>query len=187
MEVVIEPKSKKDRSKLRSALSSLAKEDPALSVATDGTTGQTILKGMSEDHLEPIVLRIKEEYEIEVRVGAPQVIYQHDSLVISSAARLWEPLMLVRVVTPEAFSAVVARDAINRRGEVIGKSKLDNGIRVDALVPLANLGSYKNALRSMTQGRSTYTMEFARYAPVPLPDDDPPKRPAVIMRDRKAK
>jgi elongation factor G len=272
IEVAVEPKTKADQEKMGMALSRLASEDPSLRLSTDQESGQTILKGMGELHLEIIVDRMKREFKVEANVGAPQVAYRetitrkctidythkkqsggsgqfaritlefeplpagsgfvfeneivggavpkefvpgvekglkaslgngvvagfptidfkatltdgayHDVdssvLAFEIAARaafreglpkgdpkLLEPIMKVEVVTPEDYTGSVIGDLTGRRGQIQGQDMRGNAIVVDAMVPLAKMFGYVNTLRSMTQGRAQYSMEFHHYEQVP--------------------
>ena len=272
IELAVEPKTKADQEKMGMALSRLASEDPSLRVSSDAETGQTILKGMGELHLEIIVDRMKREFKVEANVGAPQVAYRetitkkavidythkkqsggsgqyarltlefeplpagsgfqfenevvggsipkefipgvekglkacldngvvagyptidfkatlvegayHDVdssvLAFEIAARaafregmpkgdpkLLEPIMKVEVVTPEDYTGSVIGDLTGRRGQIQGQDMRGNAIVVDAMVPLAKMFGYVNTLRSMTQGRAQYTMQFDHYEQVP--------------------
>ena len=272
IEVAIEPKTKGDQEKMGAALMRLAQEDPSFRVSTDQESGQTILKGMGELHLEIKVDILKRTYKVEANVGAPQVAYretitktvEHDythkkqsggsgqyarielrfeplppgsgyefendvvggavpkeyvpgvekglraaretgillgfpvidfkiSLIdgayhdVDSSAlafeiaaraafkegiakagpRLLEPIMRVEVVTPEDYMGDVIGDLNSRRGHVTGMDSRGNARVVNALVPLANMFGYVNNLRSMSQGRATYSMHFDHYAQVP--------------------
>ena len=272
IELAIEPKTKADQEKMGMALSRLASEDPSLRVSSDEETGQTILKGMGELHLEIIVDRMKREFKVEANVGAPQVAYRetitkkttidythkkqsggsgqfarisleleplqpgegfvfeskivggavpkefipgvekglkssldngvvagyptidfkatlvdgayHDVdssvLAFEIAARaafregmpkgdpkLLEPIMKVEVVTPEDYTGSVIGDLTGRRGQIQGQDMRGNAIVVNAMVPLAKMFGYVNTLRSMTQGRAQYTMQFDHYEQVP--------------------
>ena len=268
----IEPKSKADQAKLGEGLSKLASEDPSLRVRTDEETGQTIIAGMGELHLEIIVDRLKREHKVEANVGAPEVAYresitknvrvegkwikqsggrgqyghvwiemgpgekgtgfvfenkvvggtvpkefvpsvekgireamtrgvlagypvvdvtaalvdgsyhdvdsqaQHFELAASvafqegarkSGLQLLEPMMAVEVVCPEDFMGDVIGDLNSRRGQVKNMDQRGNNKVVTADVPLAKMFGYSTDLRSKTQGRATYSMEFANYSVVP--------------------
>ena len=272
--VAVEPKTKADQEKMGIALNRLAKEDPSFRVRTDEESGQTIISGMGELHLEIIVDRMKREFGVEANVGAPQVAYRetirkavkaeykhakqsggkgqyghvviemepmepggagyefideikggviprefipsvdkgirdtlpngvvagfpvvdvrirlvfgsyHDvdssqlafELAASQAVKegmrqaspaLLEPIMAVEVETPEEYMGDVMGDLNRRRGIVLGMD--DDGIggkKVRAEVPLAEMFGYSTDLRSATQGRATYSMEFAKYAEAP--------------------
>jgi elongation factor G len=269
--IAIEPKTQVGQDKLAMALSKLAVEDPSFSVKTDPETGQTIISGMGELHLEIIVDRLVREYKIEAYVGRPQVAYRetiaHDadaegkyirqtggrgqyghvqlhvepaqgkgivfedatvggavprefipavergvreslargvmagypvidvavrltggsyheldssemafqiagSMGATAAAReagpvLLEPLMQVEVLTPDEFMGEVTGNLASRRGRVSGMEARGSAQAVTAEVPLASMFGYSTDVRSMTQGRATYTMQFSRYAPVP--------------------
>jgi elongation factor G len=270
--IAVEAKTKADMDKLGSALGRLAAEDPTFRVAVDSETGQTLISGMGELHLEIITDRLFREFGVAANVGRPQVAYKetitrsarvegryikqtggsgeygvvkievepgapgsgfvfenalrgqalpreyvpairqgceealqsgelagypvvdvkvrlldgqaHEvdssersfkiagSLAMRDALRegrpvLLEPLMSVEVVAPPDFVGVVQGDLNARRGSITGLESRAGAQVVSALVPLAQMFGYVNALRSMTQGRATYTMEFSRYAQVP--------------------
>ena len=272
IEVAVEPKTKGDQEKMGMALARLATEDPSFRVTTDIESGQTIIKGMGELHLEIIVDRMKREFKVEANVGAPQVAYRetisktleydythkkqsggsgqyarlkvryepleagkgyefendtvggsvpreyvpgvikgldsarpagpiagfpvidfkatlidgayHDvdssALAFEIAARanfreaiqkagpkLLEPMMRVEVVTPEDYMGDVIGDLNSRRGQINNMDSRGNARVVHAMVPLANMFGYVNNLRSMSQGRATYTMHFDHYEQVP--------------------
>jgi elongation factor G len=272
IEIAIEPKSKADQEKLGVALAKLAAEDPSFRVSTDQESGQTILKGMGELHLDIKVDILKRTYKVEANIGAPQVAYRekisrqvtkdythkkqtggsgqfarikivceplppgsgfmfenkviggnvpkeyipgvekglesvlgsgvlagfpvvdlkvtlidgayHDvdssALAFEIAARaalkealreaapiLLEPIMKVEVVTPEDYTGSVIGDLNSRRGQIQGQDMRGNANVVNAMVPLANMFGYVNNLRSMSQGRATFTMQFDHYADVP--------------------
>ena len=272
IEVAVEPKTKADHEKMGTALGRLAQEDPSFRVTTDHESGQTIIKGMGELHLEILVDRMKREFKVEANVGAPQVAYRetisssydvdythkkqsggagqfarvkitfepgepgsgyefinkikggniptelipgvekgliaqqqtgvmagfpcidfkatltdgayHDVdssvLAFEIAARaafregiakaspvLLEPMMKVEVVTPEEYMGDVIGDLNSRRGQVQEMSTRGNANVVDAMVPLANMFGYVNNLRSLSQGRANYSMQFDHYEQVP--------------------
>ena len=270
--IAIEPKSKADQEKLGLSLQKLATEDPSFRVRTDEETGQTIISGMGELHLEIIVDRLLREFSVGANVGKPQVAYRetvrraveqqgrfvrqtggrgqygdvwiklepqesgkgfefvdaikggsipreyipavekgikeatdngalagypvvdvkvtlfdgsyHDvdsseiafkiagSMAFKEATRkaspvLLEPIMSVEVVVPEDFMGDVIGDISSRRGKVLGMDDRPAAKAIDARVPLAQMFGYATDLRSMTQGRATYTMQFSHYEPVP--------------------
>jgi elongation factor G len=270
--VSIEPKTKVDQEKMGVALARLAEEDPTFQVRTDEETGQTVISGMGELHLEVIVDRMKREFKVEAGVGRPQVAYRetvrgaahkvegrfvrqtggsgqygivyidlepapgegfdfvnqikggsvptefipavekgveealetgvkagypmvdvrvtltdgkyHEtdsselafkvagSLAVKEAAQrakpvLLEPIMAVEVVTPQEFLGDVIGDLSRRRGRVEGQEPRGNALAVRASVPLSEMFGYATDLRSNTQGRATYTMQFDRYEEVP--------------------
>jgi elongation factor G len=270
--IAIEPKSKADQEKLGISLQKLATEDPSFSVRTDEETGQTIISGMGELHLEIIVDRLLREFNVGANVGKPQVAYKetvrraveqhgrfvrqtggrgqygdvwiklepqqpgsgfefvdaikggsipreyipavekgireatengplagypvvdvkatlfdgsyHDvdsseiafkiagSMAFKEASRkadpiLLEPIMAVEVVVPPEFMGDVIGDLSSRRGKVLGMDSRPAAQAIDARVPLAQMFGYATDLRSMTQGRATYTMQFSHYEPVP--------------------
>ena len=272
IEVAVEPKTKADQEKMSEALGRLAAEDPSFGVSSDIESGQTIIKGMGELHLDIIVDRMKREFKVEADVGAPQVAYREtitseadvdythkkqsggagqfarvkmvvkkgeagcglefinkvvggnipkeyipgvqkgiesamqngvvagypvidisvtlydgafhdvDSSVMAfeiagrsafkdalskSKPKLLEPMMRVEVVTPEDFVGDVIGDLNSRRGQVQGMEPQGNATLVKANVPLATMFGYVNNLRSMTQGRAVYTMQFDKYELVP--------------------
>lgn len=270
--VAIEPKTKADQEKMGIALGRLSKEDPSMRVFTDEESGQTILAGQGELHLEILVDRMKREFSVEANVGSPQVNYRetitapveqegkfirqsggrgqyghvwirleprepgsgyefvdeikggaipkeyipavtkgiveqmqngvlagfpvvdvkatlfdgsfHDvdssemafkiagSMAFKEGAlkakpKLLEPIMSVEVVTPEDYMGDVMGDLNRRRGILQGMDETPAGKTVSALVPLSEMFGYATALRSMSQGRATYTMEFKKYAEAP--------------------
>ncbi len=272
IEVAVEPKTKGDQDKMATALSRLADEDPSFRVSVDKESGQTIIKGMGELHLEIIVDRMRREFKVDANVGAPQVAYREtishaanadyihkkqtggagqfarvkltleplapgsgvefeskvvggsvprefipavkkgvvgaatggvvagfpmidflarltdgDSHEVDSSAlafeiaaraafreaamragaKLLEPMMRVEVVTPEDYMGDVMGDLSARRGHITGMEQRGNAQVVNAMVPLATMFGYVNNLRSMTQGRATYSMHFDHYEPVP--------------------
>jgi elongation factor G len=270
--IAVEPKSKADQEKMGMALARLVAEDPSLRVNSVSESGQTILRGMGELHLDIIIDRMKREFKVEANVGAPQVAYRetitktgeidythkkqtggsgqyarviirfepqeagtgysfeaditggsvpkefipgvekglesaketgvvagfpcidfkatlfdgayHDvdssALAFEIAARaafregipkckpaLLEPVMKVEVVTPEDYMGDVIGDLNSRRGQVQNMDSRGNARVVTAMVPLANMFGYINTLRSMSQGRAQYSMEFHHYEQVP--------------------
>ena len=272
--VAVEPRSQADQEKMGLALSKLAQEDPSFRVKTDEETGQTIISGMGELHLDIIVDRMRREFSVEANIGKPQVAYRerirntaeiegkfvrqsggrgqyghvwirfepaedegaeglefvneivggvvpreyipavnkgieeqmqngvlagypllglkatlydgsfHDvdsnemafkiaasmatkKLADEGGAVLLEPIMKVEVVTPEENMGDVVGDLNRRRGLILGMNDSSAGKIVDADVPLAEMFGYATDLRSATQGRATYTMEFARYSEAP--------------------
>ncbi len=272
IEVAVEPKTKADQEKMGVALNRLAAEDPSFRVTSDEESGQTVIKGMGELHLEIIVDRMKREFKVEANVGAPQVAYREtitkrsevdythkkqtggsgqfarvkivfepieagsgfvfenavtggsvpkefvpgvakglessreggviagfpmidfmatlidgashdvDSSVMAfeiaaryafkegimkAAPKLLEPIMRVEVVTPEEYMGDIIGDLNSRRGQISGMDDQANAKVIAAMVPLANMFGYVNTLRSMSQGRSTYTMHFDHYEQVP--------------------
>lgn len=272
IDLAIEPKTKSDQERLSMSLSRLLKEDPSLRVKVNEESGQTIISGMGELHLEIIVDRMKREFKVEANVGAPQVAYReafskeieidythkkqsggagqfakvkiifrpqerskgfafknsifggavpkeyipaveagivkamtsgcilgypvvdleaelidgqyHDvdssSMAFEIAARaafregmkqsnpkLLEPVMKVEVITPEEYMGDVIGDLNSRRGQINSMTPRSGAMVVFAMVPLANMFGYVNNLRSMSQGRAQFTMQFAYYADVP--------------------
>ncbi len=271
IEIAIEPKTKADQEKMGIALNRLAAEDPSFRVKSDEESGQTIIAGMGELHLDIIVDRMRREFKVEANIGQPQVAYResitktaeidythkkqsggagqfarvkiifepHDgddfifeSKVVGGAvpkeyipgvqkgiesvmgsgplagfpmlgvkatlidggyhdvdssvlafeiaaraafrdgakkagAQLLEPIMKVEVVTPEDYVGDVIGDLNSRRGQISGTEARGIATVVNAMVPLANMFGYVNTLRSMSQGRAQYTMQFDHYEPVP--------------------
>jgi elongation factor G len=270
--VAVEPKSTVDQEKMGIALQRLAKEDPSFRVHTDQETGQTIISGMGELHLEIIVDRMKREFKVEANVGKPQVAYREtirnsvesegkhvkqsggrgqyghvwlkiepneigkgiqfvNGIVGGSVPRefipavekgikeacetgvmagypvvdvkvtlfdgsyhdvdsdeisfrmasifgfkdgfrkakpvILEPIMKVEVVTPEDYMGDVIGDLNRRRGQIHGMEDLPAGKTITAEVPLSEMFGYATSVRSMSQGRATFTMEFAKYSEVP--------------------
>ena len=272
IEIAIEPKSKADQEKLGLALAKLAAEDPSFRVSTDQESGQTILKGMGELHLDIKVDILRRTYKVDANIGAPQVAYretltkkfeidythkkqtggtgqfarvkfvvepnevgkgyQFESKIVGGAvpkeyipgvekglesvmnsgplagfpvvdvkvqlidgayhdvdssalafeiasraafrealqkggAVLLEPIMKVEVVTPEDYTGSVIGDLTGRRGQIQGQDMRGNAIVINAMVPLANMFGYVNTLRSFSQGRANFTMQFDHYEQVP--------------------
>ncbi len=268
----VEPKTKADQEKLGVALAKLAQEDPSFRVSTDEESGQTIISGMGELHLEIIIDRLRREFSVDSNVGKPQVAYRESitrgveqehkfakqtggrgqyahvflklepqelgegfafvdeikggaipreyipavakgveeamsagvvagypvvdvkvtlydgsyhevdssEYAFKAAAlqafregcrragpRLLEPMMAVEVVTPEEYMGGVTGDLNSRRGMILAMEDVPSGKVVRAEVPLAEMFGYATALRSATQGRATYSMEFKKYAPAP--------------------
>jgi elongation factor G len=272
IELSVEPKTKADQEKMGIALNRLAAEDPSFRVSTDHESGQTIIKGMGELHLDILVDRMRREFKVEANVGAPQVAYReslakavevdythkkqsggtgqfgrvkvqvkpgergtgvvfkeeikggnipkeyipavekgfreaadnghmigfpiidfeitlvdgayHDvdssalafeiagraamrEVAAKAGIKLLEPVMKVEVVTPEEYMGDVIGDLNSRRGQIQGTDARGNAQAVEAVVPLANMFGYVNQLRSFTQGRAQYTMQFSHYDEVP--------------------
>jgi elongation factor G len=270
--VAVEPKTKVDQEKMGLALQRLAKEDPSFRVHTDAESGQTIIEGMGELHLEIIVDRMKREFKVDANVGKPQVAYREtlrstvesegkfirqtggrgqyghvwlkleplpqgkgyefvNDIVGGSVPReyipavdkgiqeavqtgviagypivdvkvtifdgsyhdvdsnemafkiagsigfkegfrkakpvLLEPIMKVEVVVPEDYYGDIVGDLSRRRGQIVGTEDSPSGKVVTAEVPLAEMFQYSTSMRSMSQGRANYTMEFAKYQEVP--------------------
>jgi elongation factor G len=272
IEVAVEPKTAADQEKMSMALGRLSAEDPSLTITSDEETGQTILKGMGELHLEIIVDRLKREFKVEANIGAPQVAYREtisqaytvdhthkkqtggagqfarvkilfepvnpgeeysfvskvvggnvpreyipgvqkgiesakesgilagypvinfkatlldgayhdvDSSVFAfemctktafkeamreAGPKLLEPTMKVEVITPEDYMGDIIGDLNSRRGNVTSMEPRGNAQVISAEVPLARMFGYVNNLRSMSQGRAQYTMQFSHYEQVP--------------------
>ena len=287
IEIAIEPRSKADQEKLGVALAELAAEDPSFRVSTDQESGQTILSGTDEVHLDTKLDILKRTYKVDANIGAPQVAYRekltrraeinythkkqtggtgqfakvtivfepaepgagssfeskivggavpkeyvpgvekginsvmgsgilagfpvvdvkatlidgayHDvdssALAFEIASRaafrealqkggtvLLEPIMKVEVVTPEEHTGYVMGDLMSRRGHVLRQVARADAVVINAMAPLANMFGYVNNLRSGTQGRASFTMQFDHYEPVDPPDHDEPFPPAVGMR-----
>src|SRR5919112_1660754 len=216
----IEPKTKADQEKLSVALQRLAEEDPTFTVRSDEETGQTIVAGMGELHLEIIVDRLLREFRVDANIGRPQVAYRetirkrvegirealdsgviagypvvnvrvelvdgsyHEvdssemafqiagSMAIKEALKranpvLLEPVMDVEVVVPEEFMGDVMGDLSARRGHIQGMDSRGGGQVIRAMVPLSEMFGYATTVRSKTQGRATFTMQFDHYAEVP--------------------
>jgi elongation factor G len=284
MAVVIEPKTQAGEQDLMGALEKLAAEDPSFRVSTDPETGQTLLSGMGELHLEIIVDRLVREFKVEARVGRPQVAYreaitatvEHEETFVqetigrgqfaqvsvrlepvaegagilfenalaagtlpkefvgavergaraalgrgplasypvidakatlvsaalhpvdsneaafqiaasqatAAALRLAspvivEPIMSLEVVAPESFTGAIVGNLAARRGRILGLDARGDAQAVSAEVPLATMFGYATDVRSLTQGRATFTMQFLRYAPVPVQVSD-----AIVNRVR---
>ena len=272
IEIAVEPKSKADQEKMATALQRLAAEDPSFGVSVDHESGQTIIKGQGELHLDIIVDRLKREFKVDANIGAPQVAYREtitqqteidythkkqtggsgqfarvklvfmptepgedfsfeskivggavpkeyvpgvekglisskdsgiiagfpvidfkvqlidgafhevDSSVLAfeiasraafkeamqkASPALLEPVMRVEVVTPEEYMGDIIGDLNSRRGQVASMGDRGTAKLINAMVPLANMFGYINNLRSMSQGRAQYTMQFDHYEQVP--------------------
>ena len=271
IEIAIEPKSKNDQEKMSAGLQRLAAEDPSFQVSSDIESGQTIMRGMGELHLDILVDRLRREFKVEANIGAPQVAYREtitkevevdythkkqsggsgqfarvkirfaplaeggfafsnsvvggsvpkeyvpgvekgitmaketgtiagfpvidfqaelldgashdvDSSVLAfeiagraafreamnkASPKLLEPVMKVEVITPEEYMGDIIGDLNSRRGNVGGMNQRGNARAIDAMVPLANMFGYINTLRSMSQGRAQYSMQFDHYEQVP--------------------
>ncbi len=272
IDIAIEPKTKADQEKMGIAMSRLAEEDPTFQVKSDEETGQTIIRGMGELHLEVIVDRMKREFNVEANIGKPQVAYRetitketeveykhikqtggrgqyghvllrlipltggggyefsdtikggvipkeyipaidkgikeamsngvllgypvtdmsvelfdgsfHDvdssemafkmagSMALKEGVRkagacLLEPIMKVEITTPEDYMGDVMGNINGKRGQITEMSDRGSAKVIDAKVPLSEMFGYATDLRSMTQGRANYSMEFLEYAPVP--------------------
>ncbi|MEK7748504.1 MAG: elongation factor G, partial [Bacteroidota bacterium] len=272
IDVAIEPKTKVDQEKMGEALQRLAEEDPTFRISSNEETGQTIVSGMGELHLEIIIDRMKREFKVEANVGKPQVAYKETitkkvtaegkfirqsggrgqyghveielepnekgkgfdfensivggsvpkeyikpteqgiveamrngvlagypvedvkvklidgsfhavdssemafkiagSMAFKEGARkagpiVLEPIMDVEVVTPEEYLGDVMGDLNSRRGKIEGMTRRKDAHVVKAFVPLSEMFGYATQLRSMTQGRALYTMQFSHYEPVP--------------------
>ena len=279
--IAVEPKTKGDQEKMGLALNRLAAEDPSFRVRSDEESGQTIISGMGELHLDILVDRMKREFKVEANIGAPQVAYREtitreadidythkkqsggsgqfarvkiifepnpegedflfeskivggnipkeyipgvekgiqsvmdagpvagfpmlgvkatlydggyhdvDSSVLAfeiaaraafregaqkAGAQLLEPIMNVEVVTPEDYMGDVIGDLNSRRGQISGTESRGIDTVISSMVPLANMFGYVNSLRSMSQGRAQYTMEFDHYDPVPQAVSDEIKK-----------
>jgi elongation factor G len=285
MSVVIEPKTQAGQAELASALEKLAAEDPSFKVGTDEETGQTVISGMGELHLEIIVDRLAREFKIAANVGRPQVAYretlqspiEHEETFVheiagrgqfaqvrlrlepapgqgilfenaldagtlpkefvgaiergvrgalqrgplasypiidvravlvsamahavdsnevafqvaasqgtaaalrTGAAVLLEPIMGLDLVAPESFVGAVVGNVAARRGRVLGLATRGDSQAISAEVPLATMFGYSTDVRSLTQGRATFTMQFLRYSPVPAQVSD-----AIVNRVRGA-
>ncbi len=272
IEIAIEPKTKADQEKMGIALHKMANEDPSFRVSVDHESGQTILRGMGELHLDIKVDILRRTYKVDASIGAPQVAYREaiskaveidythkkqsggtgqfarvkliiepnetgaghsfESKIVGGAvpkeyipgvekgidsvmgsgvlagfpvvdikvtlidgafhdvdssalafeiaaraamreglqkggAKLLEPIMKVECVTPEEYTGSVIGDLNSRRGQILGQDMRGNANVVNAMVPLANMFGYVNTLRSMSQGRAQFTMQFDHYEQVP--------------------
>ncbi|MBU1220597.1 elongation factor G [Myxococcota bacterium] len=283
--IAVEPKSSADAEKLSSALGKLSREDPTFRVNVDPETGETVLSGMGELHLEIIIDRLTREFRVESRVGQPQVAYRETiarkasgegkfvrqsggrgqyghchievepgekgsglifenaviggsipreyipaiekgisqamarglksgfpmvdlkvvvkdgsyhpvdsselafsvagSMALQDAAKkagiiIMEPVMDVEIVTPEDYLGDVLGDVATRRGRVLGLENRPGVQIINSEIPLATMFGYATQLRSLSQGRATYTMQFANYLPVPQNVDELLKKNQVI-------
>ncbi len=202
VQIAVEPKTKADEEKMSLALARLAEEDPTFRVHTDQESGQTLISGMGELHLEVIVDRMLREFRVAANVGRPQVAYrealtkpaqgegryvkqsggkgQYGHVVVDfePLARgtgfeyewgivIVEPIMKVEVIVPDEFMGEVIGDLNSRRGHVQGTEERANARVIAAMVPLAQMFGYVTDLRSKTQGRGSYSMEFDHYEVLP--------------------
>ncbi|MBP2302293.1 elongation factor G [Azospirillum picis] len=269
IEIVVEPRTEADRERMAAALNRLGHEDPSMHVSVDRESGQTVVRGMGELHLDIIVDRMRREFRVDAAVGAPKVAYRetvtrkaevdhtharqlgdraqfarvmlsveplargagfvfenrsslardfaagahkgleaakesgvvagypvvdvkvtltggdaHDidssplafelaaraafrEAMAKAAAVLLEPLMRVEIITPDDYMGDVIGDLNGRRGQITGMDQRANARIVTGLVPLAAMFGYVNSLRSMSQGRAQYSMQFDHYEPVP--------------------
>src|SRR5438876_9178359 len=175
--VAIEPKTKADQDKLSLALQKLSEEDPTFRVHSDAETGQTIISGMGELHLEIIVERMRREFKVDANVGRPQVAYRETvrkrveagegKFIRQAEPVLLEPIMDVEVVTPADYMGDVIGDLSARRGKIGGMTQRADAHVVAASVPLSEMFGYSTTLRSMSQGRAVYSMQFSHYQEVP--------------------
>src|ERR671916_485789 len=145
--VAIEPKTKGDQDKLGQGLQRLSEEDPTFRVQSDDETGQTLISGMGELHLEIIVDRLMREFNVDANVGRPQVAY--------------------RETVGKRVEKVEGRFVRQTGGRVEGLEPRGNAQAIKARVPLATMFGYATDLRSMSQGRATFTMQFDRYEEAP--------------------
>src|SRR5437763_721151 len=163
--IAIEPKTKVDQERLGGSLHKLATEDPSFRVSTNTETGQTLISGMGELHLEIIVDRLLREFKVDANVGKPQVAYKE--AMGKASPVILEPIMSLEVVTPEEYMGEVISDINRRRGRIAGQEPRGNAQVIAAHAPLAEMFGYATDLRSRTQGRATFTMQFSHYEPVP--------------------
>src|SRR5207247_736721 len=179
--VAVARKTKRDQAKLGAGRQRLSDEDPTFRVRTDEETGQTIISGMGELHLEIIVDRMMREFNVDANVGRPQVAYREtigkrvekiqgrfvrqtgDRGQYGDAVINMEPAPR----GPYEFRGGVMDDLNSRRGHIEGREPRGNAQVIRARVPLATMFGYATDLRSTTQGRATFTMQFDRYEQVP--------------------
>ena len=160
----ITPKTKADQEKLDRALQRLMAEDPALRVHTDRDTGQTIIGGVGELHLEIIVARLKAEFGVDAAAGKPQVVYKETQT--RGTPVVLEPIMRVEVVVPKEYIDRVIGSLADRRGQLQSEEDRQDRRIITASVPLSEMLGYASELRSRTHGRATYAMHFDRYQPI---------------------
>src|SRR3989442_854064 len=179
--VAIEPKTRADEEKLGVSLSRLALEDPTFRVTSDEETGQTLIHGMGELHLEIIVDRLLREFRVEANVGKPQVAYRETvrkhgeaqgRFVRQTGGRGQYGDVYIEVDPNEpgggfVFENKIIGDLNSRRGRIVSMEARGSSQVIRANVPLGQMFGYATEMRSMTQGRATYTMQFSRYEEVP--------------------
>src|SRR5438132_1328213 len=159
IEIAIEPKSKADQEKLGVALAKLVAEDPSFRVTTDPESGQTILKGMGELHLDIKVDILKRSYKVEANIGAPQVAYREK---ISRPATVDHVHKKQTGGSGQYARVKIYAEPLPAGGGFVFENKVGGGT-----VPLQNMFGYVSNLRSMSQGRATFTMQFDHYEQVP--------------------
>src|SRR5437016_5701466 len=171
----VEPKTRADQEKMGFALNRLAQEDPSFRVRTDDESGQTIISGMGELHLEIIVDRMKREFGVDASVGKPQVAYREaikkpveieGKFIKQSGGRGQYGHVWLKMEPQPAGKGYEFVDAI-RRGSVHGMDDVAGIKVIKAEVPLSEMFGYSTTLRSLSQGRATYTMEFKHYTEAP--------------------
>lgn len=153
------------------ALRQLSQEDPTLEVSSEVTTGQTVIRGMGELHLELILDRLQRQFNVRLTiVGKPQVLYR---TALKEVGRETKTVRLEPVMTLEIFllgdhlASVIAEDLLARRGRIEAIREHGNDRIIQATVPLAEILGYASQLRHATKGRSSYEMRFARYEEIP--------------------
>src|SRR5204862_26636 len=154
MSFAVSPKSKGDEEKMASALRRLNEEDPTLTIRRDVQTGETLLSGMSQVHVEVAVERLRGRFGVEVELRQPRVPYL-------------EPIMELEATVPDDTLGAVNGGLNSRRGRLHGMDAASGMTTIRAEVPLAELLTYSQSLTSLTGGRGDYHMQFLRYEEVP--------------------
>lgn len=171
LSILITPKTSADAERMDHGLTKLAAKDPFFRATTDSVSGQTVLKGTDELHLDRLIDRLIREFMVEAKIGAPSVIYRKIN------RKLLEPIMKIEVATPDECMRIVMGDIQSRRGKILDQDTLGTPTKIEALVPLANMFGYVNKLLSMSSGLASFSMQFDHYAAFPTgnhPDDRPP-------------
>lgn len=178
LEVEIEPVFENDWQSLVQLLQSLAEGAGAF---IEQREQKIFIQALSDLQVESIVARLRGEHEIEFKLGEPDIFYYFRRASQQGDLFLWEPVMKVKVVTPESFAEKIRCDLRKRRGEILDAALHRDAYRICALVPLGEMLGYSDVLRSTTEGEASYTIIFHHFSRLP-PDDDSPKRPTMIMR-----
>ena len=190
LSLALKPKTSADQEKLGHGLARLMADDPMIRVTTDQATGEVIIAGMGELHLEIIVARLKREFGVEASVGKPQVAYKETLTMAADGHRRFvrqvlEPVMRVEVAVPKEHVGDVIGDLSSRRGQIQSQEDRGGTQIVSAHVPLFDLLGYPSDLRDRTLGRGTLVMELDHYEPCAPTDDDDGGRDSFVGSPRK--
>jgi translation elongation factor EF-G len=175
LSIAIQPKNEADEARLALGLQTLTAEDPTLHVQFDRQTRQTMVRGLGELHLQVVVDRLRQEFNVEATAGKPQVVYREAPIDQPSDRRrsgppaLLEPVMHLEIAAPRDCVDGVLFTLMGRRAHIQSEDDLGSTHVIHAHVPMAEMIGYATELRLRTQGRATYSMHLHRYQP--LPDD----------------